>query len=274
MVLGDGEEMSSPARANALDFELSWPACSRSRSSTPRLKRPVKRSADDSFLDDSTAHDVQADDARRNAFGPAISRRRSPIRSARMSSPPTSSATRSFAVGAFRSMARNRRGHGRSRADMAWCRLRLVGGAARRRRPDLDRRDARLLWLELERLIEARPDGHPGDRSDPDACKSTQRRRRPTRPCPRDRRRLPPRIDRRTRAFNDIPNRGPRHDPLSLEPRPRPYVAERSPPKRSTSSSTAARPTLQGRARSSRRGFRGCVSSRSLPMSRIRPPWR
>jgi 2-keto-4-pentenoate hydratase/2-oxohepta-3-ene-1,7-dioic acid hydratase in catechol pathway len=72
MVLADGQEMWWPAHTKALDFELEL-ACVLSKPLVDATPEEALDAVGGWFvLNDWSARDVQADDARRNVFGPVI----------------------------------------------------------------------------------------------------------------------------------------------------------------------------------------------------------
>ena len=166
-VLADGEDMWWPSHTKFLDFELEL-ACV--------LARPLVDATPEEALDavggwfvlnDWSARDVQADDARRNIFGPVDQvqdvrqldrlRRRDRRRRAGLDRDARPRPRRRRAV----VRGHDRRSAAHARRD---ARLRLRRREARRRRRDLDGHDARLLRPRARPLDPARPDGRARDR--------------------------------------------------------------------------------------------------------------
>ena len=168
-LLADGDPMWWPKHTEWLDFELELAFV---------LARPLADATPEEageavggwfVLNDWSARDVQADDARENIFGPVVK-----------------SKTFANSIGADVLTADElpdwTRMSGRVRVDgELWCegstagpaarcrrdaRLRLRRRAARAGRRDLDRDDARLLRPRARSLDPARPDGRAGDRRD------------------------------------------------------------------------------------------------------------
>lgn len=72
MVLADGQEMWMPSHTNALDFELELACVLRGPLVDAMPEEAVQAIGGWFVLNDWSARDVQADDARRNVFGPVV----------------------------------------------------------------------------------------------------------------------------------------------------------------------------------------------------------
>ena len=180
MVLADGQDMWWPSHTKSLDFELELACVLRAPLVDATPEEAVDAIGGWFVLNDWSARDVQADDARHNVFGPVV-------KSKTFANSIGSDVVTADAVRRLEGAT------GRVRVDgELWCegatagpgarhrrdaRLRLQGRAARRRRRDLDRHDARLLRARARALDRARADRRARDRRDRHRHQPDQRRR-------------------------------------------------------------------------------------------------